>query len=484
MSHLRRFCGPLTVMSLLVPIVALVAAPVAAQDDDDRTRPLTVFVFSNVMTNADRDTGPDEDWQVRVSVRPLGQCRPTRGDIGGDIPWLDVRSEAGALLSLEECVFSISATVRDASRTRDCVYRGQLAWGPNPREVDFVDDRLLTISRPDDETRISIRREPNGPCGAPTRTHFFISPDDIVEDLPDASADEDLLALARRAAALTEFRIRVEADPSSDRPASPGCDGVTTFTVRGDGQRVATVLHNVVSAGSCPLRATVVDAPAPFEAPEGSSVTFDGGNPNILVNLSRLVRLRPARIAIIQDVDGSNNRGAVTYSINRSCGNVSVTSPATGAVSELYEGRFAVHAPHSPAFGAGSIFAVGASGATSTSLVGCSARVTISGVPAGCSVAGGNTRRLTWSAADPFEHFDFEFVIRCGEAATATTPSTLAPPSRPTTTTQPPAEEAQPMAEDAQPLAEEAQPLEEDPPAGSSGDATDAIGPPLDSPTG
>ena len=46
MSHLRRFSGLLIMLSLLVPLVALAAAPAAAQDDDERTRPLTVFVFS------------------------------------------------------------------------------------------------------------------------------------------------------------------------------------------------------------------------------------------------------------------------------------------------------------------------------------------------------------------------------------------------------------------------------------------------------
>ena len=418
---------------------------------------------------------------MQVSVRPLGDCQPTRGDGAHDTPWLDVRGEAGALLSLEECVYSIAAVVRDASQTRDCVYRAQLAWGRNPSPGDFVDDSLLTISRPDGETRVSIRREPSGPCGARTRTHFLISGNDIVEALPGASADEDLFALARRAAEIAEFRIRVGPDYSSDSTASPGCAGVTTVTVRGDGERVASVLHNVVSSGSCPLRATVTDAPAPFEAPEGRSVTFDGGNPNILVDLSRLVRLRPARIAIIQDVAGSANRGAVTYSINRSCGDVSVTSPAAGAVSPLYEGRFAVHAPHGPAFGAAEVYPVGVVGTTSVDIVGCSVRVTVSGVPAGCSVADGHARELTWSAADPIEHFDFEFVIRCGGATATTPPPTRTPPSNSVTdTTQSPAEDARPMEEDAGPL-------EEDPPAGSSGDATDAtdaLGPPLDSPTG
>ena len=195
----------------------------------------------------------------------------------------------------------------------------------------------------------------------------------------------------------------------------PGCDRTTEFTVRGDGERVSAVLHEAI--GSCPLRASIVDAPAPFESFEGSSVSFDGAGLNILVDVSRLVRLSPARIAIIQDVRGSNNRGAVAYTITRSCGDVSTSAPAArGAISPLSEGRYTVHAPHVPTFGATATYPVGATSATSSSVAGCSVTVTMSGLPVGCSVTGGLVQTLTWSVTAPIDHFDFEFVVRCGAA--------------------------------------------------------------------
>ena len=420
MPHLRRFYGTLTVLTLLVPLLVLTATPAAAQDDDEEERipPVTVFVFSNAMTNAERERRPHEDWEVQVSIQPLSGCAPTRGDGARNTAWIDAGGEAGALLSLEECIFSIAAVARDNSRDADCTFAAQLAWGRQPADGDYVDNRLLTLSRPDGESRLSIRRKPGGGCGRPNRTHFVIRADDVVEALPGASADADLLALARRAAALTAFEVTVAPDHSSDAVASPGCNRITTHTVPGDGERVPSVLHDMVGRGTCPLRATISAAPTPFETPEGNAVSFDGSGVNILIELSRLVRLRPARIAIIQDVQGSLNRGAVSYAITRSCGDVSVSSPApSGAVSPLAEGRYTVHAPYAATFGPTAAYPVGAASSTSSAVVGCSVIVTISGVPAGCTVPRGFTRTLTWSVASPIENFDFEFAILCGAAA-------------------------------------------------------------------
>ena len=466
MSHLRRIHWPLIVLSLLLPVLVLVAAPAAAQNDDDPP-PLTIFVFANVMTNAERRSLPDEDWQVRVSIRTLSGCTPTRGDGAHDTYWIGTRSEAGARLSLQECVFSITAVARDASRDLDCSVPAQLAWGRNPNEADYEEGTLLTSSRPAGESRISIRREPNSGCARPNRTHFFILGSDIVEALPADSADDNLLTLARRAAELTEFMVRVEPDPSPDAQLPPGCDRETTVRVLGNGERAPAVLHDATAR--CPLRATVPDAPAPFEAPQGRGVEFDGAGRNILVDLSRLVRLSPARIVIIQDVTGSVNRGAISYAITRSCGEASTSLPtAGGATSPLYEGRYTVHGPHVPAFGATAVYPVGATSATSTAVVGCSVSVTISEVPAGCSLPGGPTQTLTWSADAPFEHFDFEFDLRCGDGATPAAPSPV-PPT--TATTDPPAEDAELMTEMEDSTAIDAQPEE-------------TGGPPRDAPTG
>ncbi len=411
MTHLRHL---FTVLSLLAAALVLGAGPAAAQDDD-KPPPLTVFVFANDMTNAERANGDDEAWQVRVSVRALSNCTPTRGSGSHDTPWLDAGDEAAASLSLTECVFSLAAEVRDNSLRRQCRYAAEMAWGASG---SYVEGARLTSSRPAGEPRLSIRRKPGGGCGALNRTHFVIRGGTVVEAVDDDAAGARLLALARRAAELTDFEVRVEPDRSPGTVRSPGCDRATTLNVRGDGRRASAVVHDAVAGGPCPLRATIAAAPAPFEAPEGNSVGFDGGGANILVDISRLVRLRPARIAIIQDTTGSLNRGAVSYAIDRACGDASARStPPAGATSPLSEGRYTVHAPHAAAFGPTAMYPVGAADATSGTIVGCSVTVRASGVPAGCTVAGGNTQTLTWTAANPMPGFDFEFDIACGAAA-------------------------------------------------------------------
>lgn len=414
MSHLRRFSGSLIALALLVPAVVLVAAPAAAQDDEYRTPPPLVFVFANVMTNADRVGQADENWQVQVSIRTLNDnCTPTLGDQPGTTRWIEAGGEAGARLSVWECIFSITAVIRDASVAEDCAVRAELAWGRTPDDADYEEGPLLTSSRPDGVQRVSIRRAAAGTCATPNRAHFVIDGSDIVEPLPAASADADLLALARRAAELSEFAIRVAPDPSPGERLPTGCDQTTTVNVAGDGTRVPAVVSGATER--CPLQITGSGAPTPFDVPAGRAVEFDGAGRNILVDVTRLVRLRPARIVIIQDVTGSLNRGAVSYAISRSCGDASTDEPsADGATTPLHLGRFTVHGPRLPAFGATAVYPVGAASATSTDVVGCSVTVTVSGVPAGCAVAGGPTQTLTWSAGAPFDHFDFEFDIACG----------------------------------------------------------------------
>ena len=96
-----------------------------------------------------------------------------------------------------------------------------------------------------------------------------------------------------------------------------------------------------------------------------------------------------------------------------------------------------MHGPHVPTFGATAVYAVGTESATSTEVVGCSVTVTVSGVPAGCSVAGGSTQTLTWSADAPFDHFDFEFDIGCGVGAAELEVGTAEPESGSGTTAGP-----------------------------------------------
>ena len=431
MSHLRRFCRPLAVLALLASASVLVAAPTAAQEK--------VFVFANDMTNPDADSDgiDDQRWQVQVTVGTLGNCVPTKGDVGYSSPWLESGDRVGAALSLQECVFSIAAAVREASRT-DCWYAAHLAWGdPGSGNLTYVEDSVLTSSttRPASETRLSIVRKPGSACAVANRTHFVIRGTEVVDDLPGPSADPALTLLARRAAAVSEFDVRVEPDYPSGVAVPSGCDRSATFTVRGDGSKSSQVLQ--VTGAACRLRASVVNAPALFQVIGGVGAPFDAAAPNIVVDLTSLVRLVPARIAIIQDVQGSGNRGAVSYTITRSCGGVAMASPpAASTATGLYEGRFTVHSPDVPAFGPVAVYPAVAASATSSTIVSCSVSVTVGDVPANCVVDGPNTRTLTWTESNPVRHFDFEFDIGCGRA-TATTNTTQAPP--PAATTQPPA---------------------------------------------
>ena len=179
----------------------------------------------------------------------------------------------------------------------------------------------------------------------------------------------------------------------------------------------------MAGGGPCRFQASVARAQAPFRAVEGSTVSFT--DDFRIIDVTSLVRLPQARIAIIQDVRGSDNRGTAFYSIARSCGVHDVTSPAAGASpAALNEGRFTVHAPSQPSFGATAVYPAVAAGATADTIVGCSVTASVQGLPVGCVVEGGSTQTLTWTVATPIRHFDFEFDIRCGAAAVSPPPAT------------------------------------------------------------
>ncbi len=415
MSRLRHFTTTFAVLSLLVAVPALIAAPLSAQDDDEDepARPTTVFSFTNVMENpdADNDGEPDRLWQVQVIVSALGDCVPQRGAVGYTSPWVDAGEQVGTTLSLTECVFRFSARVRVAEQS-ECLYAAQLGWVDSAGDLvgSYHDESVISSSRPDGASRLNIRLNPGRGCIRPYRTYFTLGGDDMVEDLAGAPAGADLVARARRAAAVGEYMVRVESETSAT-----GCDIGTTFTLHGDG---ATSRYELGATGdACPVRASIVAAPAHVKVPRGRSVRFDAALPNIIIDLTPLVRIESSRIAIIQDVSGSLNQGAVSYAIDRSCGGVPVASPAAQAASsELFEGRFTVHSPDIPQFGPVATYPAVAASTTSTTVVGCAVTVTVGNVPAGCVVDGGNSRTLAWSAANPFDHFDFEFDIYCGDS--------------------------------------------------------------------
>ena len=467
MSKLRHSTTTLAV--LVAAVLALVASPVVAQEDDEPAPPTEFFIFVNAMTNPDDDSDgkPDRRWQVQVTVTALGNCVPKQGDAGYASPWIEAGDEVGATLSLTECVFRISARARVHSRP-DCLFHAQLGWANDGGNLvgNYRHGSAITSGRPNDESRLLIRRDPDRGCAVPHRTYFVLGGDSVVEDLPGASADRDLTARARRAASIGDYTVRVEPAGAS---VAQGCAIGGTFTLHGDRSTSPQVLG--ATGDRCPSRASIVMAPAHVRISEGSFVEFDAALPNIIIDLTSLVRIESARIAIIQDVVGSANRGEVVYAIARSCGGVPLDSPpAQARASELIERRSTVHSPDAPRFGAVAIYPAVANSTTSSSVVGCAVTVTIGGVPAGCVVAGGNTQTLSWTAANPIPHFDFEIDITCGSAATPTDPVETQP--LPAAEDMVPADDAEPLTGDYTGEAEDAKP------------AADPIGPPLDSPTG
>ena len=435
MSRLRHSSTALAVLALAVAAPVLVTAPAAAQDDKPPPPP-EFFIFSNVMTNPATDNNndgvPDTRWQVLVTANALGNCVPKRAATSYMSTWFGAGGEVGASLSTGECVFRISAKVRVAANP-GCTYRAELSWAASDGTPvgDYRDGSVITSSRPDDERRLLIRRDADSGCARPNRTFFVLGSESIVEELPADSADAALVARARRAATLGTFTVRVERGPGSP---TVGCDVATTFTVSGDASSSPQELG--ATGDRCPARASLVSVPAHLKLPEGGYVEFDAALPNIIVDLTSLVRMEAARIAIIQDVAGSDNRGEAGYAIARSCGGVALASvPAQATSTPLYEGRFTVHSPDAPQFGPVGIYPAVATSHNSSVVVGCAVSVTVTRLAAGCTVAGGNTQTLTWTAADPFPHFDFEFDIGCGGAAppTAPTPPPSTDDSSPTT---------------------------------------------------
>ena len=294
MTHLRRLAAPLSVLLLLISTTALVTAPAAAQSG------VRVFVLVNDMVD---DEDREEQWQMRVTIRSAGACTPTAGKAEYASPWLDAGAQVGVELSLDECIFEINAVMRQAGGRTDCWYTARLSWEPAGGTTP-ADNSVFTTSAPDDATRLSIVRSPGSFCAFPPEPRFFISGADIVEQLPAPSANADLLALARRAAAVSKFDVRIEPDyPSGNIPA--GCDATATLTVRGDGRRVGQALNIV--GGGCRFRASIVGAPAPFEVVRNAGVSFTSSAR--IINLTSLLRLPQARIAIIQNVVGSAGRG-------------------------------------------------------------------------------------------------------------------------------------------------------------------------------
>ncbi len=460
-----RLCR-LLLVAALVASASFAAAPASGQSGK-----IDVYVVRNDMTD---DLASKEKWQMQVTVRPVEGCTPTKADLDYSSGWVSSKSDIGFALSIGECDFKIHVVFRLVSDTVvDCWHTSQLSWQPAGGSQP-ADNHVFASQQPDGAVRISAVRKPGSICTPPAETRFFFNPSDVVENLHQLSANSDFRALAVRAVELAAFEVGVTPDASSGR-VTAGCDQSARVSLLGGSQGVRHSLK--ASGGPCTFKAAITSASPLFEVPEGRSVTFSDGVYQA-VDLTSLVSLPQARIVIVQDVLGSNNQGTASYTIARSCGGRSVQSPDASVASvSLQEGRFTVHAPSAPAFGATATYPAVAAALDSDRIVDCSVTVSLPRLSPECVVDGEPTQTLTWTVTNPIRNFDFEFDIRCGAARYGAEPSdadlgTL-PAAEPTDADDTNADDVTGMVELAEPAGEA------DPPSAEPRD-----GPALDMPTG
>ncbi len=413
--------APLLASTVVAPMVA--TSPASAQNT-------ATFVLQHV------PDGTTARWEVRVEINPLGGCRPR--DFVYTPTWIAEGSLYAARVS-DDCRYGLTMEAREVGNSNRGICLVEWAWGANnanPGALTFSTDMLQIGDISSLAERLFVRHEggSNPSCAAVQSSRFRIVGQDVVTALPTHSADSALTVRAVRAAALTEFSVLVEPDYDSPSAIPPGCHAAETIKVKGDGSDRRLAMAAATPAGvACTYRAKVTAAPSPFKIVSTSPVSFVAG---VLVNLSSKVALPLARIAIIQQVSGSNNEGVVSYKITRSCSSgfdlpivIGGTSgvyrlPGGLTVAELREGRYTVHYPGAPHFGPAYTYPVAASSDTSNIIAGCSVSTAISEVPSNCSVAGPLTQTKTWSTSRPIETYDFEFRLTCRPAVTPTTTST------------------------------------------------------------
>ncbi len=427
MLHLRHFSRLLVVLALLATAVAVAASPSTAQSG------IVVLTFDNVDT---------DDWEVRVTANTLGGCTPKQGPASYSSGWLDTNDEGGEVFNPAVCTYVITAVAQNTTSNVDEICDAELQWGTG----GGFSPKLNTSTRPADQATVQVRHVGGDTpsCSASIVLAFTIHPDEVVQALPPSGTDPDLQARAERAAAITEFNVRVTPDPSTVNRT--GCNQSASLLVLGDGEEHEEGLEPVGSKVTCDWRAKIVGAPEPFVVVSSTGKKFSSADATageISVDLSDQVQLPYKRIAIIQDVANSGNEGNVSYTIARACAGVAALPPTAGStggsgiytlpggqtVATLAEGRFSVHTPNFANFGPGAVYPAVATSTTSSKLGGCSVTVSIEGLPSNCRVDGATTRTLTWSATNPFEHFDFEFDIDCSGAAAPATGTGLPPPA-------------------------------------------------------
>lgn len=415
MSH--RMIGRRLPLAVLLAVVLAVAGSTAVAQDDERIR-VEFFGFTNAMTDPDNDNDgtPDDRWQMQITVGATGGCVPEKAAMAYTSPWINTDDTVGVSLSTTECVFRIAARARLESRD-ECTFSAELAWADDDGNAvgDYADGSVLTSGRPAGESWLSARRDPDSGCARPHPIHFEL---DAAAGVSQTAGDEaDLLARARRAAALGDYTLEVA--PDAVQPA-PGCDISGAFMLRGDRSSSSQTLG--ASGEACPSRASIVAAPSYVQTVWSDYVSFDAALPNIIVDLSPLVRMEVVRIAIVQDVSGSPGRAEASYTVTRSCGDETLPSPPAQAGSmPLAAGRWTVHSPDVPQFGPVDLYRALAASPTSDTVAGCSATVAVAvvGGSDGCAVSGADSRTLNSMAADSAGNLVFEFDFDCADATDA-----------------------------------------------------------------
>ncbi len=454
MSLIRSKRG-LVVFGLLAAVALMAPAPVSSQTVDSEAFGI------NSVDDGDADT----KWEIITRITPRGGCQPK--DFVHAPFWLPEGQTDAARVS-DDCRYSIAIEARKAD-DRDTICAAEWAWGAAGAGIGTLtfETGLVTINALSDiQDRLFVRNKGAGTpeCAVTQVTRFRINGSDVVTALPANSADSGLSARAVRGAAVTGFSVLVEPDYNSASDIPQGCTKARTITVLGDGENAELKMASATPSGTaCSYRAKVTGAPAPFQVVSKSSVTFVAGG---TADLTSKVKLPIVRIAIIQNVTGSGNKGTVSYAIDRSCATGASLPPVVGGytgavyklpggltVSELREGRFTVHYPPAPYFGAAYTYQSVATSETSSATGGCSVTATINNVPDNCNVPA-LTQTITWSSSNMVQHFDFEFRISCFPPLLGTDTSTGTTNVPATTTTVPSTTTSVPMATTTEPTAQ------------------------------
>jgi len=415
--HLRQLTRTLVVVTLLATGLALAAgSPAGAQST------IKVFMFKSAET--------ENTWEVQISAQALGGCNPRGARPGAVSDWLAPNGEDGDVLDPGTCNYRITAVARRTSN-RNQLCTAEVGWGDSPSS--FSAAIQTSDAARGDETTISAQHtgDTNPSCSAQPVLVVTIDPDMVVQELPSSARDSNLQARAERAAAITEFRVRVT--PKSTSVNRTGCNQTLDFFVHGDGEEEEKALGSIGSGVTCEFTIQVTEAPAPFVIAKPKGTSFSTADKTstgrIEEDLGDHVTLPWNSIVIIQDVTNNpGNQGAASYKATSICGGVAAlppivstegsgiyTLPGGQKVAPLRNGRFTVHSPDFAHFGPGASYGAVATSTTSDKIGGCSVTATIDGLPAGCTVAGSASRTLTWSTANPLRTFDFEFDIYCGE---------------------------------------------------------------------